>query len=351
MSDAKGTSPYAEMLPPEIDEILSAASATELFGTNVRRAEIRYRRLVRTVHPDLNGNAPEAVEATSKLNSLLADYKKVMNGSGDGGVAKDGSAGSESGGVSGDDAETGGDGSSGDAKSSAPTLVEICRSDLSALFKKSDGYVLVNRRPDISVTDGLGADAKTKLEGLARIMKGSPIGIVTVYGKAFGIAQPDGTHESVNIKHDLLDGKHRMCRLSDVGKHLAGGKLDAEDAAWIMKRLLFIDGTLTHFGVGIKDDVEVWDGIILFPDDHFVLIYDVGMLTSDSDGDGTLRECLLKPLFDVIGDDAKSKSMRSFVRGSIIDKVTSDSALLEEMDDLCRDIFGGIAFHKMPFVD
>lgn len=348
MSDTKGTSPYADMLPPEIDEILSAASATDLFGTNVRRAEIRYRRLVRIVHPDLNGNAPEAVEATSRLNSLWADYKKIMHGSSNDGGAKAGS----SGGTSGDGTTAGsGDGSSSDAKSSAPTFVEICRSDLSALFRKSDGYVLVNRKHGVSVTDGFGSDAKTKLEGLARIMNGSPIGIVAVDGKAFGIAQSDGTHESVKIKHDLLDGKHRMCRMSDISKHLDGGKLDADDVAWIMKRLLFIDGTLTHFGVGIKDGVDPWDGIILFPDDHFVLIYDVGMLTSDSYGDGTLRERLLKPLLDVIGDDAKSRSMRSFVRGSIVDKVTSDSALLEEMDDLCRDVFGGIAFHKMPFVD
>lgn len=347
MSDTKGTSPYAEMLPSEIDEILSAASATELFGTNVKRAEIRYRRLVRTVHPDLNGNAPEAVEATSKLNSLWSDYKKVMHVGGDGDAKASGDAagGMKTGGKN--DADASGDA----AKSSAPAFVEICRSDLSALFKKSDGYVLVNRKPRVSVTDGLGADAKTKLEGLARIMKGSPIGIVAVEDKAFGIAQSDGTHESVKIKHDLLDGKHRMCRMSDVSKHLASGKLDAEDAAWIMKRLLFIDGTLRYFGVGIKDGVDPWDGTILFPDDHFVLIYDVGMLTSGSDGDDTLRERLLKPLLDGIGDDAKSRSMRSFVRGSIIDKVTSDSALLEEMDDLCRDVFGGIAFHKMPFVD
>ena len=347
MSDTKGTSPYADTLPPEIEEILSAASATDLFGTNVRRAEIRYRRLVRTVHPDLNGNAPEAVEATSKLNSLWADYKKVMHGSDDG----DGSKAGSSGGTSDDGTTAAGDDGSNDAKASAPTFIEICRSDLSAMFRQTDGHVLVNRKPRVSVTDGLGADAKVKLANLAKTMSTSPVGVVAVDGRAFGIAQPDGTHESVRISHDLLDGKHRMCRLSDIGKHLTDGKLDAEDAAWIMKRLLFIDGALTCAGINIKEGVNPWDGILLFPDKHFVLIYDISMLKSGRDEKRTLRERLLKPLLDLIGDDAKSKSMRSFVRGSIVDHATSDSALLEEMDDLCMDVFGGIAFHKMPFVD
>ena len=347
MSDTKGTSPYAEMLPPEIDEILSAASATQLFGTNVKRAEIRYRRLVRTVHPDLNGNAPEAVEATSKLNSLWSDYKKVMHvgGDGDAKASEDAAGGMKTGGKSNADA-------SGDAaKSSAPAFVEICRSDLSAMFRQTDGYVLVNRKPRVSVTDGLGADAKVKLASLAKTMSTSPVGVVAVDGRAFGISQPDGTHESVRISHDLLDGKHRMCQLSDIGKHLTDGKLDAEDAAWIMKRLLFIDGVLTCAGINVKEGVNPWDGILLLPDKHFVLIYDISMLKSGRDEKCTLRDRLLKPLLDLIGDDAKSKSMRSFARGSIVDKVTSDTALLEEMDDFCQDVFGGIAFHKMPFID
>ena len=68
-------SAYADMLPKEITQVLEAKTPSDLFPANKNRARNMYRRLVRAVHPDMNGGAPEAIEATKHLNSLWSEYE------------------------------------------------------------------------------------------------------------------------------------------------------------------------------------------------------------------------------------------------------------------------------------
>ena len=48
-----------------------------------------------------------------------------------------------------------------------------------------------------------------------------------------------------------------------------------------------------------------------------------------------------KPLY------AKTRRIRRFIEGVILDKVTSEGRLLEEFDELLIDLFGGLRFHEM----
>lgn len=60
----------ATCVSDEVREVLASADAGAFFGPNRKRAQIRYRRLARMVHPDMGGSE----EAMARLNVLWDEY-------------------------------------------------------------------------------------------------------------------------------------------------------------------------------------------------------------------------------------------------------------------------------------
>ena len=86
--------------------VLDATSATDLFGANKNRARIRYRRLARSVHPDMGGSE----DAMARLNRLWDEYNRTE-----------------------------------DSHSDGNTPIEVTRNDQYAIFKEHDKLLVVER--------------------------------------------------------------------------------------------------------------------------------------------------------------------------------------------------------------
>lgn len=322
-------SAYADMLPKEITQVLEAKKPSDLFPSNNNRARNMYRRLVRAVHPDVNGGAPEAIEATKHLNSLWSEY--------------------ESGGKPKTTATDGENKTTARPSKPKTDMREVIRNGNVAMFVK-DGKerLLVKRAANKPLTS---KDIAQKIGKLSKVFDGSPVVIMVPEGDAMTLMQGDGAHYMTLLRGaDLPDAPHFL--LSDLGKHLRGNVLHPRDAGWVLKRLLFICGALEDAGLGFKDPKSAWEAFALYPDSHLVVLFDTDALTKTGANatSKSIRNAMLNPFADVIGDDWQSRKMAAFARGSAVDTRTSIGALLREFDETLEDTFGGIRFHVMEYV-
>lgn len=323
-------SAYADMLPKEITQVLEAKKPSDLFPSNKNRARNMYRRLVRAVHPDVNGGAPEAIEATKHLNSLWSEYEN-------GGKPNTATT------------ATGAGATAARPNKPKTDMREVVRNGNVAMFVK-DGKerILVKRAAGTPLTSG---DVAKKISKLSQVFDGSPVVVMVPDGNAMTLMQGDGAHYMTILRGaELPDAPHFL--LSDLGKHLRGGILHPRDAGWVLKRLLFICGALEDAGLGFKDPKKAWEAFVLYPDSHLVVLFDTDALTEKGvrTDAKNIRSAMLDPFADVVGDDWKSRKMAAFALGSAIDTKTSIGSLLREFDETLEDVFGGIRFHVMEYV-
>lgn len=333
-ANAGGLSSLTDGFMTTAREIVGTKSARELFGSNEKRARIKYGRMTRTVHPDLNHNAAVAQRVMSDLNARWAEY------TGTGSETK----------TAGDGTKAGKGGNATTAASTTKTKArprELLRTDGYVMFAEADGSLLVVRR---TVTDDIatgGKELADAIESFRDVLAGSPVAMPKVRER-LAIAQTDGTHEAARA--DAVDVSD-LIPLSGLAMRLPDDKLDPHDAAWIMKRVLFLYGALAKCGLCVDKPLN---SVCVSPSEHLLVVTDPLAVRIDADGKGArrTRDAMLRWLRNLIGNDAddrgiSARMVRAFATGCIGDDATSVGELLAEFDDLCVRAFGGICFHEM----
>lgn len=312
----------------DIREILAASDPVRLFGTNGKRARIRYRRLVRSVHPDANHDAPEAQEAMRRLNALWEAYKAMdpTTGAPDPDMA-------------------------GHKHSAGERFVhEIARTDRFALFSEGDAWLVVDR---VAGNPTPPCDPKG-LETLRDILAGSPVHALRQRG-AKAIRQADGDHEAITCDVPaFFDMGQHVFGMRDLKSHVPGGMLEPEDAAWLAKRVLFLVAALDKAGLALDATVDAGDCMMFDTDAHvLMLVAPHRLVGGTADVEGQRRET--KPVLDAIRTmtderDPRGRRLVAFFRGMDVDRVTDTADLFAEFDGLLLDMFGKPRFHRMTVV-
>ena len=291
------------MVSEIIDEINEAVDADALFSTIRKRASNKYRRMMRAVHPDVD-SSPEAAAAAARLNALWEDWR----------VKHDGKP------------------TTAFTPKAKPKLVKILKTDSSALFKTDDGWLAVDREAGSKPLDTETISAIKKLES---ILNGSPVeagGSVSV----LKIPQADGVHAAVKIDRALMDDGWSLDKI---------GMVSGRDAAWILKRLVFLAGALETVGLEV---LELGARVLVQPSKHMVGLFDFtgSARYDDTDAMTPLMLGFLECVVDENTDDGKR--LAAFARGSMLRwSRPSPSGLMSELDDALYDLYGKPEYHPM----
>lgn len=285
----------------ESEAVLAASDCVSLFGTNPKRAEIRYRRLARAVHPDMGGTS----EAMARLNSMWDEYRSRYSAR----PREDGKR--------------------------RPT--EVARNASYAILDEGERWLVVER----SVARDVGAVSDV---GELRVtFSGAPVCAVRCIGTRL-IAQSDGAHRAYDCERDQRSGG-RVLMLSNMTGALPGGTLDPADLAWVTKRVIFLSGALAKCGMSLANPM---DSLCVATDTHMLVISAPWNVREDGRHVRSEFMGAYEATIDAVvgSDDASTRIMR-FCHGIEVDSVTSEGRLLTEFDELCVELFGGIRFHKM----
>lgn len=289
-----------------ISEILLAANSLELFGTNEKRAKLRYRRLAKEVHPDSNDD-PKAEEAMKRLNSLWRKYNTRV-----GAVADE------------------------------RTPEEITRNETFAVFSEGEKWMVVERSPNGDGHFGV-------IQGVNDTLDGTPVRILEC-DRTKTISQPDGLHLAYETTPpESIVGGHGIMLLSNMNLFLLlpGGLMDPADFAWISKRVLFLSTTLAEYGATLGSKV---DCLAIAPDSHMLVVVDDVVESTDPWGD---RDELIRQYIERVGRIAirginkTAERIERFMLGVIGDRWASTGELMREYDELMYELFGGIHWHEM----
>lgn len=289
----------------EASEILGADDCVSVFGTNERRAEIRYRRLAKAVHPDTSDAPPEAM---ARLNSLWDEYRSRKGMKPSDGTKRP---------------------------------VEITRDSKYAVFMEG-GEVLVVEREASDERVPVSRDV------FGVILDGTPVyALKFVDGKH--ISQGDGNHRAMSCKAPRFADE--MVMLPSLKSALPHGELHPADLAWVTKRVIFLSGVLARLGKRLEGGCEC---LAICPESHMLVIVAPWQVADDDNEWHVAHHQLLQEYLGLVqgmaGDNAETKSIMKFVEGMLADSVTSPSMLMLEFDELLVSLFGGLRFHKMQTV-
>lgn len=312
----------------DIATIMAASDPVVLFGPNEKRAKIRYRRLLRSVHPDANGGDDTAQEATQRLNSLWESYGRMMspNRHGDADRAPD----------------------------TSHFVHELARTERFVLFSEGDRWMSVARgrgsRPATT------ADAEAMMR-FSEIVSGSPVFVPHRIGEKI-IPQVDGNHLATTYEvPGFFSAEHHMLSLADIKSHVPNGVMDPADAAWVIKRLLFATAGLAKARLRPEEGADLADVAILDTDAHMLVILDADRLvqgTGDVDEQraviGRAAEIVSQMLDTSDSGGRQTRRLAAFLRGVMVDHVTETATLLAEFGELLLELFGEPRFHKMRIV-
>lgn len=298
------TSAYSD----DIRLVLEASDCVELFGTNAKRAEIRYRRLARAVHPDLGGS----VDAMGRLNTLWDEYR-----------ARNGSMRPRCDGRK------------------RPS--EVTRNGTYVILDEGDRWVVVERSPSGS------SNTRSEYVRLLPIVEGSPVCVLEPTGTK-AISQPDGIHVAYECApHPMASDGRRMTYLSSLAPHLHGGRLHPADFAWITKRAIYLTMALESTGLCFGRNSS--ECLAVAPDTHMLVVVSPWDLCEGKSG---VRKAVMSEYLacvsPMLGDDNATHRICCFVRGVGIDSVTSASRIMMEYDELMIELFDGLHFHEMVTV-
>lgn len=280
----------------EVGEVLAATDAGAFFGPNRKRAQIRYRRLARMVHPDMGGTE----EAMAKLNVLWDEYngRKVSKGH---------------------------------------ALAEVMRNGRYAVFSESGHWLVVDRKSDSCATD-------SQHESVGRLIDKSPVCMLE-WRSSKAIAQPGGRHAAYvcdvpNVAADAFMLQHFM-------RHLPGSVIHPADLAWVTKRILYLEAILAKCDAHLRNPVN---DLALAADTHMLCIIAPWDIAPGYEPRKLIEEW--RDLIDpCIQHDYQSKRIRLFLRGSVMDRVTNPGALFREFNELLYELFGKPRFHVMELGD
>ena len=298
-----------------IGEIMSAADATGLFGTIKKRAAIKYRRLMRSVHPDVDPS-PAAAEAASRLNALWEEWQ----------------------------ADNGGKPTS-TAASHAPAAktktVRVLSTTEATLFKTDDGWLDVANKPGGSSVDSV-EDFSDRLGDLQKIVEGSPVWVPSPGEmESILVAQKDGQHAAIKIK----PGDHGM---ADGWPLAALGTVDERDLAWILKRLVFLGSAMCSVGITIPD---LGGRVMVRPSTHQIGVASftgaecVDKIDGKHDPMASLMDSFIKLAARGTGSGVRKLSV--FAGGCKVSSRPDGVDLMRELDDVLFDMYGAPSFHKM----
>lgn len=315
----------------DISLIMGASDPMLLFGTNEKRARIRYRRLMKSVHPDMNGDAPEAKEATKRLNALWESYERMTSTEGATTAAEEDQV-----------ADT------------SHFVHEIARTERFVLFSEGGHWMVVDRQADAPPMPTADEDARKEF---ARMMQGTPVTVLNGLGEK-SVRQADGYHHAVTFGvPPFFAPEHRILSLADIKHHVPGGIMEPEDVAWVLKRCLFAVAGLAKAGLRPERGLDFADMVVLDVDAHVLIVMAPDRLIGGTGGVEEQREAIgrmartLSEMIDASDHRNRgNRQMRAFLRGVMVDHVTETSVLLGELNDLLLDLFGKPRFHKMRLV-
>ena len=314
----------------DIREIMGTSDPILLFGANEKRARIRYRRLMRSVHPDMSHGTPGADEATIRLNALWDAYRGMTNPG------------------------------EGDARRTCGTegpeahhpVHEIARTGRFVLFSEPSGWLVVDR----NATGAPRPTARPDLARLADILSGSPVMILDAMTEK-EIRQADGFHHAIACPvPEFHAHSHRVLSLSDMKGHVPNGTTEAEDIAWLLKRCLFLVAAMAKAGVAPARGTTLDDIVMVDADAHMLMVvapHELALGSGSVDEQRESLQSLVDPLMrmtDVADGRRESRRLMAFMRGIDVDRVTETADLFDELGDLLGELFGTPRFHRMRIV-
>lgn len=296
-----------------VDEIMSAADAMGLFGSIGKRAAIKYRRLMRTVHPDVDPS-PEAAEAASRLNALWEEWQ----------VAHGGKPTSKAAG-----------------HAPAAKTTRVLSTTETTLFKTDDGWLEVANKPTVASASDV-EDFSSRLGTLHKMVEGSPVWVPSPDEmEAILVAQKDGPHAAVKVK----PGAGGMT----AGWPLAAlGAVDERDLAWILKRLVFLGSAMCNVGLSVPD---LGGRVMVRPSTHQVGVASFAGAEVMDEVDETHDPMAgLMDAFSVLAAESKGRGVRkllAFAEGCKVASRPDGSDLMRELDDVLLDLYGARSYHEM----
>lgn len=302
-----------------VSEIMSAADAMALFGTIRRRAAVKYRRLMRSVHPDVDPS-PAAAEAAARLNALWEEWQ----------------------------AEHGGKPShaAGHAPAAKTETTRVLATGESTLFKTAWGWLDVANEPTAAGsgahTARVPAGSLSKLHGM---VAGSPVWVPSPNGiEPIMIPQKDGLHAAIKTK---TGGDPES--MADGWPLAALGSVDGRDLAWILKRLVFLGSAMDAAGVTLPD---LGERVIVRPSTHqlglvsFIGMGDASKTDGDDDPMASLMEAFIRLASTTDSPHVRHK-LTAFARGCMVASRPDGSELMRELDSVLQDLFGPASYHEM----
>lgn len=298
-----------------VGEIMSAADATELFGVIKKRATIKYRRLMRAVHPDMDPSE-EAFEAAHRLNALWEEWQA------DNGCKPTSTA-------------------AGHAPAAKTKTIKVLSTTEATLFKTDDGWLDVANKPGGSSVDSV-EDFSDRLGKLHRMVEGSPVWVPSPDEmEAILVAQKDGQHSAIKIKlsnHGMADG-WPLAALSAV---------DERDLAWILKRLVFLGSAMCSVGIVTPD---LGDRVMVRPSTHQIGVASftgtecIDKIDGEHDPMAGLMDSFIK--LAASGTGSGVRKLSAFAEGCKVSSRPDGTELMKELDDVLFDLYGAPSFHGM----
>lgn len=219
----------------EIHEIMNAVDSDDLFGSSLKRAKIRYRRLMRAVHPDFidTDDKDIAIEASSRLNALWSEWLEVHDPSG---------------------CSANGTGGSGHANGPRKNAVLAFRNKDVALFRSDEGWLTVCRHAGSMI--GTDVDA---VHSAYEMTKDAPV-VLPSSVETRSIHQSDGMHPAVLAP---FDGVEQWWSIHDPRLDWS----EPRNIAWVMKRILFLAGVFDRSGLSIPNMENL---VVIAPESHVI---------------------------------------------------------------------------------
>lgn len=301
-----------------VSEIMTASDSMGLFGPIGRRAAVKYRRLMRSVHPDVDPS-PAAAEAAARLNALWEDWQ-VNYGS------KPASATSH-------------------APAAKTETVKVLATSESTLFKTAWGWLDVANKPEPAGSTA--RVASVPVDGLSELhgmVAGSPVWVPSPSDlESIMIAQKDGPHSAIKVK---TGGSPES--MADGWPLAALGAVDGRDLAWILKRLVFLGSATAAAGVVFPD---LGERVIVRPSTHqlgvvsFVGVEEASEIDVAHDPMASVMEAFVKLASTAASTD--TRKLTAFARGCMVASRPDGGELMRELDSTLQDLYGPASYHEM----
>jgi hypothetical protein len=292
-----------------IEEVLTdGLTAIVFFGSNTKRARLKYRRYLRLVHPDLHHDDPKAEDATIRLNDLWDDYQSASTASTGRGKPK--------------------------STTSRRSMRRVAHDDVTSLFVDDPAQQWVSvmntaseRRP--SADEHIIMDMTDRSEG-------SPVTIIPFLSASAvheAIMQSDGPHDAMRADGAPVDVLYTAKDL------LSMPSIDERDVAWIYKRAIFMGGLMDMAGGQCSQPLS---HLIINPRTHDAFI-DPTAITARTKG--SMMTAMVNDVPAGVLDG--SSRLSKWIHGGQYTDGRHTGELLHEYDNLLASLFGAPSFHVM----